>query len=313
MIKKIFFIIFFGVSIFIPTSIFSEDGKMQQLGYYKVTAVELNVRGEPSKSGIVLTTVNNGQILYIYRFIGKWGESNDGWISGRYLEFVSSESDQDQGNSVHYEQQGQISNKHIGTNNEAAALSSTTNTSYNSSATYESIFGGRLPITLIVGISAIYVVMLLVGMAEKVVVYFDEADLVISLMPWFILFVAMVLALIYQPSEDTPDPQRLREIREYIWAGALPLAAIFSLWSIWLGIKYNHSFLVGLPYGIFKLISVLIGVLILISQIVIMKDEKTKRNQFFFAAMVFGAFIWLGKKLINGKKVYRNHGWILPK
>ncbi len=312
MTKEIFFIIFFGVFIFIPTSIFSEDGKIQRLGYYKVTAAELNARSEPSKSGIVLTTVNNGQILYIYRFIGKWGESNDGWISGRYLEFVSSESDQDQGNSVHYEQQGQISNKHIGTNNEAAALSSTTNTSYNSSATYESIFGGRLPITLIVGISAIYVVMLLVGMAEKVVVYFDEADLVISLMPWFILFVAMVLALIYQPSEDTPDPQRLREIQEYIWTVALPLSAIFSLWSIWLSIRYNHSFLVGLPYGIFKLISVLIGVLVLASQIATMKDEKTKRNQFFFAAMVFGAFIWLGKKLINGKKVYKDKGWTLP-
>jgi len=71
---------------------------------------------------------------------------------------------------------------------------------------------------------------------------------------------------------------------------------------------------IGLPYGIFKLISVLIliGVLVLISQIATMKSDKTKRNQFYFAVMVFGVFIWLGKKLINGKKVYRAKGWQLP-
>jgi hypothetical protein len=44
-----------------------------------------------------------------------------------------------------------------------------------------------------------------------------------------------------------------------------------------------------------------------------MKDEKTKRKDFWFAILVFGAFWWLGKKLINGKKVYREKGWSLPK
>lgn len=287
---------------------------MNQEGLYEVTSIGLNVRSKPQKSSVVLGALKEGERVWVYRFNGKWGETNAGWVSGKYLEFVSSAPGQDQGNSAPHEQQRQIINNHIETNRDA--ISVTTSASHNNDASYESIindFGGRLPIALIVGISAIYIVMLLLGMAEKVVVYFDEADLVISLMPWFILFIAIVLALIYQPNEDTPDPQRLREIQEYIWAVALPMTAIFSLWSIWLSIKYNHSLLIGLPYGFFKLISVLIGVLVLTSQIATMKDDKTKRNQFFFAAMIFGVFIWLGKKLINGKKVYRNHGWTLPK
>ncbi len=170
----------------------------------------------------------------------------------------------------------------------------------------------RFAITLIVTIVAIYFVMLMIGMAEKVVVYFDEADLVISLMPWFVLLIALILTGVYQYSEDALDPQKMRRIQEYIWMEALPLVAMFVSWSIWLSIKYNHSFLIGLPYGIFKLVSVLIGVLVLISQISTMKSDRTKRNQFYFSVMVFGVFIWLGKKLINGKKVYRAKGWKLP-
>ncbi len=69
----------------------------------------------------------------------------------------------------------------------------------------------------------------------------------------------------------------------------------------------------GFIVGIFKLVSVLLGVLILISQVFVMKDEKTKRKDFWFAILVFGAFWWLGKRLINGKRVYRDKGWDLPK
>lgn len=318
MIKNIFFFIFFSTSLFISTDIFAEEGEIQKPAYYKVTAAELNVRSEPSKNGEVLTTVKNGQILYVSHFVGKWGEINLGWISGKYLEFVSSVSDNHQNNSTSSSKyyQEHSSYNESGSGRVAAMLPNSTNIPPENNVIHASAdndVGGRLTIAVIVGILAIYIVMLLVGMAEKVVVYFDEADLVISLMPWIILVVAMILALIYQPDENTPDSQKMREVQGYVWAVALPLAAIFALWSIWLSIKYNHSFLVGLPYGIFKLISVLLGVLLLLNQIAIMKDEKTKRNQFFFAVIVSGVFIWLGKKLINGKKVYRNHGWTLPK
>ncbi len=318
MIKKIFFIIFVGLSIFISTNLYAKEEQVRYPGYYKVTAIELNTRSKPSKSGTILSTVKNGQIFYVSRFVGKWGEISLGWVSGTYLEFVSGIQNMDQDISTINENKYP---KHSNYNEPepsrvSNALPNSTNVSSGNnviSTTVSNDVVGRFPMAIVVGILAIYIVMLLVGMAEKVVVYFDEADLVISLMPWLILLVAIVLVLIYQPDENTPDPKKIREIQGYIWMAALSLATIFSLWSIWLSIKYNRSFLLGLPYGIFKLISILIGVLVLISQIATMKDEKTKRNQFFFAVIVSGVFIWLGKKLINGKKVYRNHGWTLPK
>lgn len=171
---------------------------------------------------------------------------------------------------------------------------------------------GEIATSIIVVMIAIYLIMLMVGMAGKVVVYYDEADLVISLMPWFILFVTVILAGIYQPTEQDLDPEKMLQIQRYVWYGGGILSILFSLWSILLSIKYNKSIVLGLLYGIFKLLSGLIGVLVLISQVFTMKDEKTKRKDFWFAILVFGAFWWLGKKLINGKKVYREKGWSLP-
>jgi len=177
--------------------------------------------------------------------------------------------------------------------------------------TQNSIMLEKHAYTLLILLVAVYIVMLLVGMSGKVVVYYDEADLVISLLAWFALFVTAMIAGAYQPTEQDSNPEQLLQIQKIVWYIGSTLAVGFSMWSIWLSIKYNRSIFIGVLYGFFKLFSGLIGILVLISQVFTMKDEKTKRNEFWFAVLVFGAFWWLGKKLINGEKVYKNKGWDL--
>lgn len=107
-------------------------------------------------------------------------------------------------------------------------------------------------------------------------VYYDEADLVISLLSWFILFLTLFIAGIYHPTEEDADPARMLQIQHFVLYAGSVLAAGFAIWSVWLSIKYNRSALIGIPYGIFRLLSGLIGVWILISQVFTMKDEKNQ-------------------------------------
>ncbi len=272
---------------------------------YEVTAPELNIRDKPGIPSVVLDTAKKGERVCVYQFVGKWAQTDNGWLSGKYLQRI----EQPSGN-IGYGQGYQAVQPKVSSSR--ANLPVVVPTS-SQEAAVKADLTGQTAIAVLIVIIAIYLIMLMIGISGKVVVYFDEADLVISLMPWLMLLVAAAVAMIYQPSESSVDPQKMREIQHIVWNIGFVLAAIFAFWAMILSIRYNRSFLVGLPYGIFKLMSVLIGTLVLISQISTMSSEKTKRNQFFFAAMVFGAFIWLGKKLINGKKVYLNHGWTLPK
>ena len=264
----------------------------------KVTAVQLNVRSAPSISGNIIGRLSKGDDVCAYEQQGKWVRIEQGWISAKYLMHIYQALPQ---NSV----------------SGATVSSPTTHYSYrqdiNETTVVKSGLNEEIAISILVLIAAIYVVMLLFGMAGKVVVYYDEADLVISLLPWFTLFVTILLAGIYQPTEYDLEPEKMLLIQRIIWYIGASLAASFSIWAIWLSIKYNRNVPLGIAYGIFKLLSGLIGVLVLISQVFTMKDEKTKRKDFWFAILVFGSFWWLGKKLINGKKVYKNKGWSLQK
>ena len=229
---------------------------------------------------------------------GNWIQIGKGWVSAKYLKRVHLNNSQQRASGNVNSPQTTV--PHNNYRQDA-----------NGSAIVKSNMNEEIAISVFVLMIAIYVVMLLFGMAGKVVIYYDEADLVISLLPWLTLFVTMIIAGIYQPTEYDLDPERMLQIQKVVWYIGITLATLLSLWAVWLSIKYNRSIPVGIAFGILKLLSGLIGVLVLISQVSTMKDEKTKRKDFWFAILVFGSFWWLGKKLINGKRVYKNKGWNL--
>ncbi len=57
-----------------------------QCAYFTVFGVkQLNIRDKPGKPSKVVGMVNQDDIVCIYDFTGKWGRSDHGWISGKYL------------------------------------------------------------------------------------------------------------------------------------------------------------------------------------------------------------------------------------
>ncbi len=280
------------ITIFI--TVYADNSQCEEV---QVTAQQLNVRSTPNLTANIVGTLQKNDTVCGYTKNGKWLQIDQGWVSIKYL--------------AHVQQQSYVKSPNNTTNANVNVQSLPSAISKNNTAFAKSNMNDEIATSLFVLVIAIYIVMLMVGMAGKVVVYFDEADLVISLLPWLTLFVSFIIVSIYQPTEQDLNTERMLQMQQFVWYIGGTLATGFAIWAIQLSIKYNRSIPLGLLYGVFKLLSGLIGVSVLISQIFTMKDEKTKRKDFWFAVLVFGAFWWLGKKLINGKQVYSNKGWSL--
>jgi uncharacterized protein YgiM (DUF1202 family) len=67
-------------------------GDIQSPGLYKVKT-ELNVRQEPHKHSVVLDIMKKNNLIHIDIFVGKWGKSNHGWLSSKYLQLLESKDD----------------------------------------------------------------------------------------------------------------------------------------------------------------------------------------------------------------------------
>ena len=52
---------------------------------YSVTAEKLNVRNGAQKSSDIVRVASKGDVVCVYDFDGKWGQLNNGWISGKHL------------------------------------------------------------------------------------------------------------------------------------------------------------------------------------------------------------------------------------
>ncbi len=162
----------------------------------------------------------------------------------------------------------------------------------------------NLPIIGAVVAAIAFLVMLIAGASNKVVIYFNVKDLVISFMPWVLVLLGMIIP------ELAPDA--LAGLELYVLYGCLTVAALFIIWSVRLSIFYNQNLLLGLTSGVFKVLISLVGLLIVVGQMgkIFSKDSGGKDK--IIALVVFGLFFWLGKKLINGHEVYLAKGWSLP-
>ena len=156
-----------------------------------------------------------------------------------------------------------------------------------------------LQTTIFIAVVIAFVAMIVAGVKNKIVIYFDVNDLLISFAPWVSLFFGVFIANGYEN----------KIIGEGIAIIGVVSALFFLVWSMKLSITYNKSIGLGLFVGIFKILSSLLAIIIFIGQL-----RKIFGNRSAFGAVVIlGFFAWLGKKLINGEQVYINKGWEMPK
>ena len=168
-----------------------------------------------------------------------------------------------------------------------------------------------LQATLAIAVVVAFVVMLIAGATNKIVIYFNAGDFFVSFMPWGSILVGMILLNVYQHGGDV-DFNALSGMQSFVWYASLSLSAIFFVWSIKLSVTYNRSITLGLFVGIFKVLSALLGVVVLVGQVGKMFSDESSMKDGLIAMLVFGVFIWLGKKIINGEQVYLAKGWALP-
>lgn len=168
-----------------------------------------------------------------------------------------------------------------------------------------------LQATLAIAVVVAFIAMLIAGATNKIVIYFNAGDFFVSFMPWGSILIGMILLNVYQ-HEGEVDFNALSGMQSFIWYASLSLSAIFFIWSMKLSITHNRSIALGLFVGIIKVLSALLGVVVLVGQVGKMFSDDASMKDALIAMLVFGVFIWLGKKLINGEQVYLAKGWALP-
>lgn len=165
-----------------------------------------------------------------------------------------------------------------------------------------------LQTTLVILVLVGFIALLIVGATNKVVIYFNMADFLMSFAPWGTLLVTYILISIYQ-KEGTTTLSGTQTFIKY--AGGL-VAALFFIASIRLSIIFNKSTGIGIIVGLFKVITALLGTVVIASQIAKIFSKESTLKDAVAAAMVISFFVWIGKKLINGEQVYIAKGWALP-
>jgi len=168
-----------------------------------------------------------------------------------------------------------------------------------------------LQATIVIAIVISFVAMLIAGTTNKIVIYFDASDFFISFMPCGSMITGLILLNIYQ-HEGNVDFNLLSEMQTFIWYVSISMSAIFFIWSIKLSIRYNRSISLGIFVGIFKMLSALLGAVVLVGQVGKIFSNDSSMKDALIAMLIFSIFIWLGKNLINGKQVYIAKGWTLP-
>lgn len=166
-------------------------------------------------------------------------------------------------------------------------------------------------VTLALAVCAGFVAILMAGATNRVVIYYDIKDFVVSFMPWGTMIAAFILLNIYQHEGDL-DLSNLSGTQTIIWYGAILLSAGFFIWAMRLSIRHNRSVAIGLVTGLFKVLSALLAVVVIVGKIGDIFSDKSSAKDSVGAMIVLGIFIWLGHKLINGEEVYIAKGWELP-
>lgn len=155
------------------------------------------------------------------------------------------------------------------------------------------------PTIILVGTLVAFIVMLIGGLTNSFVVFFDKKDFVISFMPYVCVGMAPLL-------------HGMEMISYNVAVGIASMAGLFVIWAVVISVKHN-GVIVGLIIGILKIIAALVGAVIFALSIGKMFDKDSDKATAVLFAVFSMAFVWFGSKLINGQEVYEKKGWELPR
>lgn len=162
-----------------------------------------------------------------------------------------------------------------------------------------------------VGIPASLVLLIFIlGATRRAVIYYDIKDLGVSTVPWLILLFGMYLHG-YLGNEGlstagqfwTTEHNAVTDEQILIMQITTITSFLTMLWNIWRSMKQNRSIILGLLIGIFKLMVSLISIVILVSQLAKMFDDKNDAGSLGPAGIIILLAMFIGLILVNGHDV----------
>jgi len=157
-----------------------------------------------------------------------------------------------------------------------------------------------------------FVGFMLAGATNKVVIYYDIRDLVISTMPWVSLLLGSILVSRIQGGGEV----------NYDNLSVMQIVFHYLSWIVFIGLLlysgkmssiHNKTNIVfGLIIGLFKIAASLIGLTAIIGNFLKIFDKQSSNRDRGIALLVIGGISSLGYALVNGERVYDEKGWDLP-
>jgi hypothetical protein len=157
---------------------------------------------------------------------------------------------------------------------------------------------------IILLILVVLAVTIAIGKSGKAVIFFDTLDLLVALAMWLVWLLYFVYWLLAANPSD---------LVLLITAG---ISLVLGIKTVQLSVKYNKSFLIGIPIGILKIFCAILGAVLIVGVLDDLIFPSRNQNQgigcFVIFSFVLWLFGWITKMIVNGPIVYSKKNWTLP-
>jgi len=157
-------------------------------------------------------------------------------------------------------------------------------------------------------------VIIIAGVRDRVVIYFDKKDFWISFLPWVIYFTGLYIITPVAP-DGTHTPIDLAALAK---DKVIPLDIIYAVIALCMieiarrSIYYNRSFFLGLCIAPFKAVFSIFAVIGSIGYFGGALNSSSTFSKRALALALFALIQTLWEEFINGRDVYKQKGWVLP-
>lgn len=169
-------------------------------------------------------------------------------------------------------------------------------------------FSGDLLMAGWLGLAMAAVVLVIAGLNNKLVVYFDLADMGISALALLAPLVLVMLASFHPFATPVWSKAWTIGLETTGWA----LGAYFLALNMKSAIYHNRSVPVGVMVGLLKMAYLVFSFVVVYSQLRDSDEPRRTRSQTLMSLALIAGVVFLGRALINGERVYHARGWPLP-
>ena len=145
------------------------------------------------------------------------------------------------------------------------------------------------------------------GLCNKLVIYYDAADVGGSLLAVILPFIGLLLS---SPEIELFDADIFNQIiRNGLGPIIILIGLIFLLKNFISSIKHNRSIMIGLLVGLYKIAFLLFSVFAIVGYFSKVTGRRSASRDILIATLLFFGFRVIAYAMINGERVYLEKGW----